>query len=177
MDNLFQKNKKSSHLKNIKFIFLTNLFLILISFIHSDDVKMIIFNSQHYRAGHFAFNSEGDMIIEYSSGNYRLFYGLKKNWKYFFKDNDGNEIPTKEIQLDNNGNDAKRYESKNIFITNNNNNKQYLFSIATADSVTELHDFESGNYLIETTNNFLGNTIYSYIFSLLEFTDENQKNI
>ena len=115
------------------------------------------------------------MIIEYSSGNYRLFYGLKQNWKYFFKDNDGNEIPTKEIQLDNNGNDAKRYESKNIFITNNNNNKQYLFSIATADSVTELHDFESGNYLIETTNNFLGNTIYSYIFSLLEFTDENQK--
>ena len=37
-----------------------------------------------YRAGHFAINTKGDLIVEYSSNQYRLFYGLKKNGKFFF---------------------------------------------------------------------------------------------
>ena len=73
--------------------------------------NIIVLNSTQYRSGHFAFNSNGDMIIEYSYNKNRLFYGLKKNGKYFFKDNSGNSIPTKEITL-NYTNDAYRYEAK-----------------------------------------------------------------
>ena len=39
-------------------------------------------DSRHYRAGHFATNKNGDLIIEYSGdgpSDYRLFYAFKKN--------------------------------------------------------------------------------------------------
>ena len=61
------------------------LFLFLISITNSNEIKMLQFNSQHYRAGSFAFNSDGDMIIEYSYNNYRLFFGLKKVEIIFFQ--------------------------------------------------------------------------------------------
>ena len=169
------KHKKIININKVKLIFYSFLFLIGLPMINSE-YNIIVFNSHEYRAGHFAFNSNGDMIIEYSKDNYRLFYGLKKNGKYFFKDNEENEVPTKEIEINNNGNDAKRYESQNIFVLNNNDNtKQYLFSIGTYVSYTELHDLDTGEYIIKPTNEFLGNTIFSYIFSLLELTDSNNK--
>ena len=61
------------------------LFLFQISFVNSNEIKMFQFNSQHYRAGRFSFNSNGDMIIEYSYNNYRLFLGLKKVENTFFQ--------------------------------------------------------------------------------------------
>ena len=72
-------------------------------------------NSKKYRAGPFAFNSNGDMIVEYSVDNSRLFYGLKSNGKYYFKDSSQNGIPSKEITY--NYDSANRYESKNIFVS------------------------------------------------------------
>ena len=53
------------------------------------------------------------MIIEYFYQNKRLFYGLKKNGKYYFKEN-GIYIPTKSLIIDNNP--YLRYESRNLFI-------------------------------------------------------------
>ena len=149
------------------------LFLFLISSVNSDEIKKFEFNTQNYRAGRFAFNSNGDMIIEYSFNNYRLFFGLKKSGKYFFKDEANNEILTKEIKIENRGDDYLRYESQNIFISISAD-KQYLFSIGIHTSITELYDFETGEYLFESTNNFLGNnTIFSYIFSLFELPSDN----
>ena len=143
------------------------LFLFLISFVFSDEIKILKFNSQHYRAGHFAFNSKGDMVIEYSYKNHRLFYGLKKNGKNYFTDEEGNEISTKEIQIGSDEDSGKRYESQNIFVSlNNTNDKQYLFSIGTYISVAELHDLDTGNYVYLPTEQLLGNKIYSYIFTL-----------
>jgi len=153
---------------------MTILILILLLQISSinSDFKILEFNSHKYRAGHFAFDSNGNMIIEYSKDNYRLFYGLKKDGKYYF----GDETPTKEIQIDNNGNDAKRYESKNIFVTNNNDNtKQYLFSIGTSITVSELHDLDEGQYKFKSTSELLGHEIFSYIFSLLELDNSNNQ--
>ena len=49
------------------------------------------------------------MIIEYSKDNYRLFYGLNKNGKYYFE----NESPKKEITIPYSENAPKRHESKN----------------------------------------------------------------
>ena len=139
--------------------------------------NIIVFNEKNFRAGNFAINSEGDMIIEYSKNNTRLFYGLKQNGKYYFKDNNDNEIPTKKVIF----NDGNRFESKNIFISLENDdtiNKQYLFSVSSYISVTELHDFENyknDNYIVKSTSELFGNIIFSYSYCLLELPNINDK--
>ena len=82
-ENIFIKAKKNYH----KYYFIFFIFIILeISLFHSYYTlkNYIILNSNNYRAGSFAFNANGDMIIEYSYNNSRLFYGLKKKWKRIF---------------------------------------------------------------------------------------------
>jgi len=151
----------------------TFIFLLHIPFINSNsDFKILEFNSHQYRAGHFAFDKDGNMIIEYSKDKYRLFYGLKKDGRYYF----GEETPTKEIEVNYSGGDPVRYESRNLFVTNNNDNtKQYLFGIGTDKSLAELHDLEGGQYKVKPTSELLGNTIYSFVFSLLELDNSGQK--
>ena len=46
-----------------------------------------------YRSGQFTIRKDGVLLIEYSSSNKRLFYGLKLNGRGFFI----NEATTKEI--------------------------------------------------------------------------------
>lgn len=66
------------------FMILAFIFLIQIPYINSN-FKILEFKSHEYRAGHFAFDSNGNMIIEYSKDNYRLFYGLKKMANIFLE--------------------------------------------------------------------------------------------
>ena len=108
---------------------LINLLYIILSQIISCECSIIVFDSRDYRSGHFAFNSNGDMIVEYSKDKNRLFYGLKSNGKYYFKDDSQNEVPTKEITFIEDIQGSKRYEAKNIFVTIGN--KDYLFSISS----------------------------------------------
>ena len=153
-------------------------FLFKISYIYSIEFNIIEFKSKSYRSGHFAFNSKGDMVIEFSSGNDRLLYGLKKNGQYLFEDSEGNELSTKEITIYNNGQNAKRYESQTSFVSlKNNTNKQYLFNIGSDRSIVELYDLEEDEFIFKpSTTEFLGNTIYSYTFSLIELeNDEEEK--
>ena len=127
-------------------------------------------DNKSYRAGHFAMNTKGDMIIEYSYENYRLFYGLKKNGKYFFH----NE--TKEIAITSstiNINSLGRYESINSFVSlmdDINKEKEYLLSISTYITVLELHDLENNTYEISESASFFNQTegIYSYIFLIIK---------
>ena len=91
-----------------------------------NSITIINVPNKFYRAGHFALNKNGDMIIEYSYDKYRLFYGLKKNGKYFFPN------ITKEIEIintDGNSTKIQRYESINSFISlinDTNKEKEYL---------------------------------------------------
>ena len=159
--------------KKINMIFVYILLFQIFQYYCSD---IIVFNSKNYRAGHFAFNSQGDMIIEYSKNKDRLFYGLKSDGKYYFKDDSQNKVPTKEITLEYGTNDVKRYEAKNIFVTIDN--KEYLFSIAVDSSVVELFDLNEGNsitYKINLPENFIGTRIYSYVFSLLDMNTEQKQ--
>ena len=123
-----------------------------------------------YRAGHFAINTKGDLIVEYSSNQYRLFYGLKKNGKFFF------DNVTKEIEIQNealSNTTRGRYESINSFVsrdTDLNKEKEYLLSISSYITVLELHDLEEDTFDVIEATNFFGNDegIYSFIFQLLE---------
>ena len=128
------------------------------------------FENRAYRAGHFAMNSKGDMIIEYSYAQYRLFYGLKKNGKNYFPEE------TKEIEITSDTVDSSviaRYESTNSFVSlkdDTNKEKEYLMSISTSQTVLELHDFEEDIYNIKEASLVFNseNGINSYIFQILE---------
>ena len=63
--------------------------------VNSQILNNIIRLGDHpYRYVHFSYNSEGDLIIDteaYPSRKDRKFYGIKKNGKEYFSDNEGNK--------------------------------------------------------------------------------------
>ena len=79
--------------------------------------NIFIFNDENYRYGSFALNENGDMIIEYSYANKRLFFGLRKNGDFYFENK-----PTKKMEIENED-IYIRSHSKLIFVTDNDNQK------------------------------------------------------
>ena len=121
----------------------------------------LIIIKNYHRAGSFATNKKGDMIIEYSNDhegllNKRLFYGIKKNGRYFFP----NEEAYKEKEINNpvsTRNISARYEARNIFVSledDKNKEKEYLFSTSAYKTLTELHDLDSDSYKSRETIDF-----------------------
>ena len=143
-----------------------------------DEVIYFARENKNYRAGHFAMNSKGDMIIEYSFHEFRLFYGLKKNGKNYFP-NISKEIEIKSDIIESDL--IRRFESVNLFISFLNDSlkeKEYLMSISSYKTILELHDLENGKYNITEAVKFFENSlgIYSFIFQILE-TKINNENI
>ena len=165
--------------KNITFFFIMLFLAQLKSFLLSTCKKEDDFNSQacfndiikldnkNYRAGQISTNEKNDLIIEYSDsspGNSRLFYALKENGRGFFL----NESPIKEVTMSG-AEIINRYESINAFISlesDTNKEKQYLLSISSDKSLTEIHDMEEGTYQQWLTTDFLNIEENRYIFSL-----------
>ena len=156
------------------FTFIIFIFISKISKIQSDEIltNITYFNSKTFREGHFAQNKDGDMILEYSSGIYRLFFGLKKDGNYFYD----NENHYKIIQIRNKNEELfNRNESNNIFVylkNDINKTKQYLLSISASNSVSELHDLETDEYSVIETKKIFKEEIYSYIIKLFNFEDQ-----
>jgi hypothetical protein len=144
--------------------------------------NVLIFNSKKYRAGHFVTYKNGDMIVEFSDdgndankdGYARIFYGLKKNGRYFFP----NESPTREIiNIGKIDNARGRYESLNqIVVAKNdiNRDNEYLFSTSSYDSLTELHNMNTNEYVYAKTTTFLGKLIFSFRYSMVEVKYNNE---
>ena len=134
--------------------------------------NIIYFNlkNRHYRAGHFAMSSKGDIIIEYSYHQYRLFYGLRGNGTLYF------EEETKEIEIKSNTIDSsklKRYESVNFFafsMDDINKENEFLISISSYVTILELYDFQNDRNSILEATTFVDKPagIYSYIFQVFE---------
>ena len=137
-----------SILINIKIIFSNNCSNGMMINVHINCYnEIILFNTKNYRAGHFAINNKGDMIVEYSDDHWRLFYGFKNNGRYFYDTK--NNI--KELYIENKENPSAypRYESNNIFVyleNDINREKGYLLSISSFISATELYDLENNNH-------------------------------
>ena len=134
--------------KNKYIIFICS-FLIKINILYCESCKnnniitntecfnnLIIFNDKKYRAGEFAKNKNGDIVIEYSCQLSRLFYGIKQNGDSFFDDENGIKVIESLAQ---DGDCNRRYESKNIFISlkdDINKVNQYLFSVSSYKTLT-----------------------------------------
>ena len=158
--------------------FFKNRFIILFFIIISQISKVIslveysikIFDSKEYiMKGQFAKNKNGDIIVEYSTYNSRIFYGIKQNGEGFF---DGNYI--KEIE----NVTGVRYESKTSFISLNDTNiqNQYLINFGANKTIVELYNIyedisNESNYVTAKTTDILGNSILSYVNSLIELNN------
>ena len=132
------------------------------------------------RSGQFSLRHDGVLLIEFSEGNKRIFYGYKPNGRGVFQ-NDSNinviEI-TKAYKNNNQDTIDSRYESKNILISLTSDlpqDNQYIFSISAYYALAELHFFDENydnSHKTWTSTNFLnvGETrvIFSYQFSLIE---------
>ena len=133
-------------------------------------------DNKHYRAGHFAINSKGDIIIEYSYLQYRLFYGLTKDGKTYFPN------ITKEIEITSDTIESyviRRYESINYFVSlmnDINKEKEYLMSISSYITILEIYDLENDFYDISEAVDFVNKPagIYSYVFQVLELEIDNK---
>ena len=149
--------------------------------------NILLFNEKKYRSGHFATNKKGDLILEFSedigssiNNKGRLFYGLKKDGRYFFD----NEKATYEFDITGakiSNSDTTlyygRFEARNLFVSlGNDNDNEYLFSVSSYDSVVELHNItnENNNHNTWFTTNFfnLSANIHSFEYSLFEIKDE-----
>ena len=169
------------------FLFYLTIFIIGINFSFSTECArntlitntscfndVIKFDNKNYRSGHFVTYKNGDMIAEFSDDNgnsegfSRLFYGLKKNGRYYFPNNS----PTYEIaNIGSIGTVRGRYESLNQLVVIENDlsrENEYLFSTSSYESLTELHIMENRSYIYDTTKNFMGNNIFSFQYSLVE---------
>ena len=135
-----------------------------------NQLKLFNYENKYYRAGHFATNSKGDMIIEYSYNEFRLFYGLTKDGKEYYPGG------IKEIELTSENIDPeeiRRYESLNLFVSlasDVDKEKEYLMSISSWKTVVELFDIENNDYNLLSTEVFFERDegTFSYIFQLLE---------
>ena len=135
------------------------------------------------RSGQFHLRNDGVLLVEFSSGGDRIFFGLKPNGRGAFE----NDSPIYFLQGITNScyyeNDNKicvdgRYESKNRLVSlegDTTKKKQYLFSVSTYISLTELHyfdeDFKNTHKTWLTTEFFnidKKRYIFSYQFSLVE---------
>ena len=143
---------------------------------------IILFDFDKLRYGSFAMNSNKDMIYECSveeAKGTRVFYWLKRNGSYFFKDENGKGVSTKiiivkdETQTDESKKYPIRYESNNIVVSANN--KEYLISISLYLGMVEYYDLENNIVSFVSTLNFTGFNIYSTISNLIEIRNNGNK--
>ena len=147
------------------------------------------FDHKNYQSNNFARNKNGDLVLEFSEDNEisssRLFYGLTKDGRYFFKNQSSY---TYELNIDNydlieDFNYYGIYNSINLFVSiKNDPNKvnQYLFSLNSYYSTVELYNFNKDNnntHYIWNLYNFFNldedDYIFPYELSLFELPKEN----
>ena len=127
---------------------------------------ILYFKNKNYQ---FAKNKNGDLIVQLTEltknielTNSKIFYGLKSDGRYFFS----NESYVHKFNIDL-GEDTKKNENNNFELSNSkilfvtiknidNKENEYLFSINSLNSMVELYDLNSNNYLIWNINEFFG---------------------
>jgi len=108
-----------------------------------------------FRYFNFVQFSNGDLILETSPfppNNKRIFFGLKKNGRYYFKNDNNEETPFNYLIADNIF--ESKYESGNSIIINDG--KEYFLSIGRLETFTELFDFENNKIISNKTEDLIG---------------------
>ena len=135
----FINNHVSSNIIRIIFIYQ------IINFINSEIDTIIRLGDKDFRYVHFSSNLDGDMIVDTSTSsdssykNERRFFGLKKNGRFYFKNN----YPFLSLYETNN---YAKIWAESCFIQistdDENNGKEYLFSMSISGGSVDIYDFE-----------------------------------
>ena len=137
---------------------------------------IILFDFDKIRYGSFTLNSEGDMIYEGSTEEakgIRVFYWLKKDGSFYFKNDIGEKKSTKIIIVKNDdGSFPLRYESS-IASVSIDGNENYIFSISLWDTEVELYDFVNNNVSHIKTLNFIDYLIHSTVNTFIKIENGN----
>ena len=117
----------------------------IINFINSEIDKIIRLGDEDFRYVHFSSNLNGDMIVGTSTSSdssyksERKFFGLKKNGRFYFKNNS----PFLSLYETNN---YAKISPQSCFIQistdDENNEKEYLFSMSISGGSVDIYDFE-----------------------------------
>ena len=142
-----------------------------------NDIILLDFDKLRY--GSFTINSKGDLIYECSveePKGLRVIYWLKKDGSFYFKNENGEKIPTKLIIVKNipNNDFPIRYESQ-IITVKLNNNKEYLLSISLWECMSEYYNLENGVYSFISTIDFTNYEIHTHVGSLFEIKNGNSR--
>ena len=144
----------------IKLIILLSLFNYTFQKIINNIIEL---GGEDFRYSHFSLNSKGDMVIDtsaYPGNNERRFFGLKKNGRPYFKDENNNETPFYSFFVSGLSNEnLQKIEGESCFIQINSSKieihgNEYLLSFSKSDNYVELYDFENKEVLFEKTSFF-----------------------
>ena len=102
---------------------------------------------------------DGELFLtstkDFDSSPDRLFFGLTKEGKYFFRDENNNEIPIKEVYLKNDkGEDILNFYSMRhcFYKKNDSTNKLYFISHGVYEYFTEIYELNSNNVELKFIN-------------------------
>ena len=112
--------------------------------------NIILIGEPTFRYLNFMTFSNEDMIFETTSfptNNKRIFYGLKKNGRYYFKNNNSEETPFNYLIAD--IEDEGKLESINHKLMIDN--KEYIISIGRLYSYTEIFNFDINHIISKKT--------------------------
>ena len=104
------------------------------------------------------------MIFECSTeeeNGRRLFYWLNNDGSYYFENENGEKVPTKIIIVKDEDQFQRGYETQSLFISINNDDKEYLLSISLYKGYVELYNFENNNVNFVSTIDFTNYNIFS----------------
>ena len=138
--------------------------------------NIIYLGGENFRYNHFSLNSKGDMIIDTTSfpgNNERRFFGLKKNGRPFFYNENNIETPYRTLfasDLNNTNQQKIEGESSFIIISNQNdsNLEEYLLSFSKEDNYIELYDFDNNLIITKKSSEYFGKTIISNVCSFFK---------
>jgi hypothetical protein len=115
----------------------------------------------------------------------RLFYGLRENGRFLFKDENSNEYPYLIFNISGEEGNQKKFDSESFFIQLSNSGRskeenEYYLSVAKDDLYTEIFDFEnkSENNNFKRTMELFGSKIYSDRWSIIRLvgSEDDKKN-
>ena len=178
----------------MSFIFIFN--IILFKFTKEDDSNtniqilssIIIISPQSYRYININSNKDDDLVVlttKSTGTGERLFYGLRENGRFLFKDENSNEYPYLIFNISGEEGNQKKFDSESFFIQLSNSGKsidknEYYLSVAKDDLYTEIFDFEnkSENNNFKRTMELFGSKIYSDRWSIIRLvgSEDDKKN-
>jgi hypothetical protein len=124
-------------------------------------INKAIFFEKNFRYLSFASYSNGDMIFSSTANpnsEKRIFYGIKKNGRPFFKNETSYFYSMSKIGASG----EEKFESDSLVIKlSDGSEKEYLISTGKGNSYAEIYDFENNETYKKSMDNFAKNNVVS----------------